>query len=178
MKVNTNISNVIDGNADKSKYDAEIKKLLSDKTILAWIMKFSVKEFSGYSVQDIREYIEGEPEVATHKVLPGHTPEAITGMNTVDSVPGEGTITYDIRFYAMVPGGEHIKLIINVEAQKAFYPGYDLVTRAVFYCARLLSAQCGTEFSPKNYDDIKKVIPFGYAWTYRRKWSILFQSTE
>lgn len=36
-KANTNISNVIDGNADKSKYDAEIKKLLSDKTILAWI---------------------------------------------------------------------------------------------------------------------------------------------
>lgn len=75
----------------------------------------------------------------------------------MDSVPGEGAITYDICFYAMVPGGEHIKLIINVEAQKSFYPGYDLVTRAVFYCARLLSAQCGTEFTPKNYDDIKKV---------------------
>ncbi len=27
MKVNTNISNVIDGNADKSKYDAEVKMI-------------------------------------------------------------------------------------------------------------------------------------------------------
>lgn len=78
-------------------------------------------------------------------------------MNREDSVPGEGSITYDIRFYAIVPGGEHIKLIINVEAQKNFYPGYDLVTRAIFYCARMLSAQCGTEFTPRNYDDIKKV---------------------
>lgn len=36
-------------------------------------------------------------------------------------------------------------------------PGYDIVTRGVFYCARMLSAQCDTEFVPKNYDDIKKV---------------------
>ncbi len=60
-------------------------------------------------------------------------------------------------FFAIVSGRERMKLIINVEAQKSFYPGYDIVTRAIFYCARLLSAQCGTEFTPKNYDDIKKV---------------------
>ena len=86
-----------------------------------------------------------------------YSPEEISGMNTESSVPGEGTITYDICFYAMIPGGEQVKLIINVEAQKSFYPGYDIVTRAVFYCARLLSAQCGTEFTPRNYNDIKKV---------------------
>ncbi len=33
----------------------------------------------------------------------------------------------------------------------------DLVTRAVFYCARMLSAQLDTEFTPQNYDDVKKV---------------------
>ncbi len=157
MKVNTNISNVIDGNADKSMYDAEVKKILSDKTILAWIMQYSVREFSGYTIGQIRDCIEGEPEITARRVFPGHTPESITGMNTDDSIPGEGTVTYDICFYAFTPNEEHIKLIINVEAQKAFYPGYDIVTRAVFYCARLLSAQCGTEFTPKNYDDIKKV---------------------
>ncbi len=32
-----------------------------------------------------------------------------------------------------------------------------MVTRAIFYCARMLSAQLDTEFTPKNYDDIKKV---------------------
>ena len=41
--------------------------------------------------------------------------------------------------------------------QNDYYPGYDLVTRALFYCARMLSAQLDTEFTPKNYDDIKKV---------------------
>ncbi|MBO5338043.1 MAG: hypothetical protein J6A94_13045 [Lachnospiraceae bacterium] len=157
MQVNTNISNVLEGNADKSKYDSEVKKILSDKTILSWIMKYSIREFEQYSIEMIRECIEGEPEISTRKVLPGYSPEEISGMNTESSVPGEGTITYDICFYAMIPGGEQVKLIINVEAQKSFYPGYDIVTRAVFYCARLLSAQCGTEFTPRNYNDIKKV---------------------
>lgn len=157
MRVQTNIANVIDGNANKSRYDTEVKKLLSDKTILAWIMQYTIKEFSGYSIEEIRECIEGEPEIATRRVSPGHTPEEIVGMHTEDAVPGEGTITYDICFYAITPEREQVKLIINVEAQKSFYPGYDIVTRAVFYCARMLSAQCGTEFTPKNYDDIKKV---------------------
>ena len=53
MKINTNISNIIDGNADKNKYDAEVKRILSDKTILAWILKFTVAEFREYSVEDI-----------------------------------------------------------------------------------------------------------------------------
>ena len=157
MKAETNIASVLDANANKDRYDAEVKKILSDKTVLAWIMRETVKEFHGYPVDEIRECIEGTPEVGTRKVLPGHTPEEITGMNTENSVPGEGKVTYDIRFSAFTPDGEHVKLIINVEAQGSFRPGYDLVTRGVFYGARLLSAQHGTEFAGENYDGIKKV---------------------
>ncbi len=69
----------------------------------------------------------------------------------------EGQVTFDIRFHAVSPGMEQVKLIINVEAQKSFTPGYDIVTRAVYYCARLLSSQMGVEFTPKSYDGIKKV---------------------
>lgn len=74
-----------------------------------------------------------------------------------DKVPNEGMVTYDVRFYVITPKGERIKLLLNVEIQGDFYPGYDLVTRAVFYCARMLSAQLNTEFTPESYDDIKKV---------------------
>lgn len=52
MVMNTNISNVIDGNADKSQYDTEVKKILSDKTVLAWIMQYTVNEFNGCSAKD------------------------------------------------------------------------------------------------------------------------------
>lgn len=78
-------------------------------------------------------------------------------MNTEDTIPGEGEVTFDIRFYAIVPSGEHIKIILNVEAQKSYYPGYDLVARAIFYCARMISAQLDVEFTVDNYGDIKKV---------------------
>ena len=74
------------------------------------------------------------------------------------TVPGEGSIYYDIRFCASVPGnGERIRLIINVEAQKDYYPGYQIPTRGVFYCARMISSQMGSEFVNAEYDDIKKV---------------------
>ena len=155
--MNTHIANVIEGNANKSKYDTEIKKILGDKTILSWILKYCTDEFKEYEIELIRECIEDTPEIGTQKVYPGYTPEEITGMNTEDCVVNEGSIYYDVKFYAMTPDKMPVKLIINVEGQKSYYPGYDLVTRAVFYCARMLSAQLDKEFTTNNYNNIKKV---------------------
>ncbi len=158
MKQKTYLSNALSIADTKAKYDAEVKKILSAKVILAWIMKFSVEEFKDYTIEEIMSSIEGEPEIATIPVYPGKVKQqAITGLQTEDKVPNEGEVTYDIRFYAITPTKQRVKLIINVEAQKEFKPGYSLVTRGVFYCARMLSAQLGTEFTADNYDNIKKV---------------------
>ncbi|MCC8044502.1 MAG: hypothetical protein LIP12_03260, partial [Clostridiales bacterium] len=82
----------------------------------------------------------------------------ITGSNTEDKTINEGTIYYDIRFCAAAPrSGETIRLILNVEAQNNFYPGYSLVTRAIYYCSRMVSSQYGTEFTDSHYENIKKV---------------------
>lgn len=64
---------------------------------------------------------------------------------------------YDVRFIVLTPTAERIKLIINVEGQKKFDPGYDIVTRGIFYCAGMLSAQKNTEFTGSDYNAIKKV---------------------
>ena len=64
----------------------------------------------------------------------------ITGDSTESRIPGEGTITYDIRFRVYVPGQgsrETVKLLMNVEAQKKFYLKYRIVTRGIFYGARM-----------------------------------------
>lgn len=156
-KTKTHIAAVLERNADKERYDAEAKKILADKTILAWILQYSVEEMKNLSIAEIKDCIEGQPEISTVSVYPGTVPEAVTGMSNEDKVPGEGQVTFDIRFSAIIPGGNAIKLIINIEAQNKFSPGYDLVTRAVFYCARLLSAQMDTEFTSQNYNHIKKV---------------------
>ena len=117
MKTKTYLADVIGNAGDKAQFDEHAKRIIADKGVLSWIIKYTVEELKDYSLE----------------------------------------VTYDIRFYVLLPKGERIKLILNVEVQKDFYPGYDLVTRAVFYCTRMISAQLNTEFNDSNYDDIKKV---------------------
>lgn len=158
MKVKTHIADQLSIADNKAKYDEQVKRLIGNKRILAWIMKYTMQEFKEYTIEKIMTCIEGEPEIANVPVMPGkRKPEIVEGLSERDQVPGEGEVVFDIRFFAMHPKGDHIKIIINVEAQKDYYPGYDLVTRAIFYCARMLSMQKNTEFAGSNYDDIKKV---------------------
>lgn len=140
------------------QYDAQVKKVLSEKVILAWILKNVTSEFEELSIKEIEMCIEDNPEISIVKVNPGETNKRITGIATEDKIPDEGAIYYDIRFFAYVPKEEkRIKIIVNLEAQKTFYPGYEVVTRGIFYCGRMISAQLDTEFEIPNYDGLKKV---------------------
>lgn len=64
---------------------------------------------------------------------------------------------FDIVFTVTTKDNERQKIYINVEAQKSFFPGYDLVTRGIIYSARLISKQMDVEYTSKNYDGVKKV---------------------
>ncbi len=159
MDSNTTIASGIQATDGNASYDAACKRLLSEKIILAWIMKQCLDEFKDCDVNDIAEkYIEGQPQVGEIPVAPDMAGTVIHGVNVEDTSLNEGTVTFDICFYALAPvSGELIKLIINVEAQNIFHPGYSLLKRAVYYCSRLISSQYGTEFTSSHYDDIKKV---------------------
>ncbi len=78
--------------------DTQVKRVLAQKQILSWIMKYTVREFMDLPLDVIEECIEGDPEISTVKVNPGETNEKITGMPNEDKVPGEGAVYYDIRF--------------------------------------------------------------------------------
>lgn len=142
-----------------SAYDEACKCLLANKQILARIVKTCVEEFQEYSVKDIEEkYLEGLPEVADISVHQDESGQFIRGVNTEDATMTEGTVLFDIRFRAVAPAtGEPISLIINVEAQNDYYPGYPLLKRGIYYGSRLISAQYGTEFTGSHYEKIKKV---------------------
>ena len=144
---------------DSAGYDAACKRVLSEKAILARIMKACLEEYKDCDVNEIAEkFIEGTPQVSTVPVLPDEGSTIISGMDTEDKSVHEGTVTYDIRFRAIVPGSdERIALIINVEAQNDFYPGYPLIMRAIYYCCRIISSQHGREFTNSHYEKIKKV---------------------
>ena len=141
------------------QYDAQCKKVLSNKYILAWIMQTVVGEFSQMTIDEIYRCIEADIQVGTVSVSSGTTTkEKIEGLHTEDKDAEEGSITYDIHFAAYAPASEeNIKILINVEAQQNFYPGYPIVTRSIYYGARMISSQNGVEFMEPDYGDIKKV---------------------
>lgn len=149
----------IPAKSPNSQYDTQCKRVLGNKNILAWILKYTCSEFAVLTIEEIVACIEGEPEIGLAKVNPGESnSDRITGDSTEDTVPEEGTVLYDIRFHVYLPGKQkRVKIIINVEAQKNFYPGYSIVTRGIFYGSRMISSQLDTEFSIPDYDSIKKV---------------------
>ena len=155
----TSIAHGIDITGKKAVYDTNVKRLLAEKIILAHILLGTVPEFEGMEPKEIVALIEGEPEVEEISAYPGETNmSVVTGLRNEDAVPNEGKIIFDILFSVRVPkDNQLIKMIVDVEAQKGYYPGYDLVTRGLFYAARMLSAQMDREFTAENYGDIKKV---------------------
>lgn len=167
MERQTDLAEAIDVVDDKAQYDRCVKKLLAFKAIDAWILKTCVKEFYPYSVEYITEHcLSGEVEISEHAVHQDQLnrskkvngDEQVTKMNSESSSVNEGTVYYDVRFTAIAPtNGEIIKLIINLEIQTNDKPGYELVTRGIYYCARMISEQHDSVFIGEHYEKIQKV---------------------
>lgn len=124
-------------------------------------MKSCLWEYADCDVNEIAEkYIEEKPQIGEIPVAPDereNTP-LIQGTGVEDTTITEGTVTFDIRFTAAVPSArEKIGLILNVEAQNQFHPGYPLIKRGIYYCCRMVSSQYGTVFTKSHYEKIKKV---------------------
>ena len=142
----------------KKLYDAACKDVLSEQGIVAHIMKTCVEEFKDIPVKEIIRYIQGKPEVGAVLVNPQGGVTRIVGVQNESKSESEQPVTFDVRFTVKAPGtGKTIKLIINVEAQNDFHPGYPLIKRGVYYCSRLISSQYGTVFVKSDYGSIQKV---------------------
>ncbi len=154
------ISRRISASEMMPQYDISAKRLLSEKIVLAWILKECVQEFADLPVEYIAaECIEGEAEILRIPVDRDEGSEKhIIGLNTEDASISEGKIYYDIRFNALVPcTKEPVYLIINIEAQKNVPGNYPLGKRSMYYVARLLSAEKNTVFLNDEYDGMRKV---------------------
>ncbi|MCL1787832.1 MAG: PD-(D/E)XK nuclease family transposase [Defluviitaleaceae bacterium] len=156
MEIDTKLSQQISQVGQEPLYDNYCKQLLSNKHILAWIMKECTTEYHDLPIDDIAtKYIEGEPSVSTINLTTGDT---VTGMPNEDIGINEGKIVYDIRYKAICPTEDgFIDLIINIEAQNQYNPGYPLVRRGIYYSSRMISGQYGTSFTKAEYGKLKKV---------------------
>ena len=137
----------------EQQYDAAAKHLLSIREVQAKILKAVVHEVKDYEIEEIMTFID-----PTSMEVGKHPLSHFIGDNTESNILEEGVITYDIRYHLCIPNEpQPITIIINTEAQKDTPRKYSLVSRGIFYCARLLSEQLNTEFKIPYYDDLKKV---------------------
>jgi len=151
---NTSLSNSIDNSGSDARYDVNCKKLLSHREILAWILKECVSEYQGCDIDTIMNCIGKDISVSKEPV---HQFDRIVGENTEDNNESGNIVKYDIKFTAITPDKEPIQLIINVESQNEYSPGYPLTKRCIYYACRLISAEQGTIFIGDDYGSIEKV---------------------
>ena len=147
----------------RPQYDKAAKKFLSKRRLLARILHHLVPEFRHIGLKEIEETcIVDEPRVSEVPVDPGKTnhafPPEIRGAAQEQSEDAEGTIYFDVFFYAKLPqNGKLIKFIINLEAQKDIPTTYPLMKRVEFYGSRLVSSQKDRDFEKSDYGSICKV---------------------
>ena len=145
----------------RARLDTAAKKLIKHRIILAEIMRNCVEEFKGFD----RDYIMqncfvGEVhmnEISVDQDVPDDD-SSIIGSDTEDISEKEGLVRYDLVFDAVVPEtGKIIRMVINIEIQVNTNLSYAVVTRAIYYLARLISRQKGTVFNHSDYEKIQKV---------------------
>ena len=153
------LANRIDTASAMKTYDEACKKVLANRYILAWILKSCIWEYHDVPLEEIAERcIEGEPEISRAPVHMEEKPGFITGLNTESISMTEGKVTFDVKFRALIPRqGYATDMIMNIESQNNFYPGYPIVKRGIYYAGRMLSEQYGTVFENAEYDKLKKV---------------------
>ena len=181
MEAETQLAKLIKVTNDRAKYDTQVKKLLANEAILAWILKTCTEEFAPYTPNEIIKCIEGKPEISQKAVHSDeldadeaenltNSDKSIEGSNTEDHSIKEQTVYYDVRVNACAPGnGQPIQLIINVEAQLDTAPGYPIEKRAIYYCCRLISSQYGTVFNHSEYGKIRKVYSIWFCTNAAKK---------
>ena len=152
-------ASVLSTEEGKAKYDQAMRKVLSDKQVLAWILKRFESEYEQLPLEEIeKKYIEPET-ILVSKVGVSRDSPVIKGLSEKDATHKEGTVYYDIVFQAYYPGNEQEKigLYINLEAQADYYPGYPLEMRGIYYGARRLTSQLQRINKETNYGCLQKV---------------------
>ena len=164
-KMKTEAAAMISCYDNKKKYDMYCKKLLSNKQILAYVMKGCIPVYADIPLEDIPSYIEmSSINTADCEYIDDHQVEV-----TDEAIPG-AQIKYDIQFEATIPmkqkkadkstpADKKVRMIINLESQAKDDPGYPLIKRALYYCSRLMARQKHPKdgFQHSDYDRIKKV---------------------
>lgn len=145
---------------DMQGLDDPSKLLLHSKEVLAVILQGAVKEYKGYSKQEIMGFIEADSLSEDTEVSPGRTNTVITGGSTEFMQLNEKTSIFDIAFKALNPlltkGVIAVNLHIDMEPQKNYSLPYPVEKRGMYYLARRLSSQLSIVTEQTDYGQLEK----------------------
>jgi hypothetical protein len=138
-------------------YDAAAKQIIAHKDVLANILKYAVREFKDCSLDEIMSCLSGEPEIGADYIDDYDLPPKMDVAGSESASLREGTRSFDIKFKVKLPkDNKESDLIINIESQNDYNPGYTLEKRGIYYLSRLISGQYNVEFTKSNFDNLKK----------------------
>ena len=95
------------------RFNENVCNMLADPQILAYILVNILDEFSGWDIKDVITTI-GDIAVRRICVDPGYSNlNKVVGEQTVDLVPNEGEVRYDVRFSVQY-GEQQIRILLNL----------------------------------------------------------------
>ena len=149
------------GGQDDPDGDPLIKKIFSNREVLAWLLVHFINEYKGLTVQKVMtEYLpNAKVDIRKIPVHPGEAPpESVKTDNVEDKQLAEGTTVFDVVLLLPSPKqpGKSIDVVINIEVQKNDSPGYPIESRMVYYLCRTVSLQHGVTFTKSDYRGICK----------------------
>ena len=128
----------------ENAYDASCKRILSYKSILAWILKDALEECKDLSISEIMAGIE-----------PDNSHDKIIGFNVEDESISGARLYFDLVFVVRY---QKQTIIVNIEAQSSSVH-YHLENRALYYGCRLIDLQKNHAlgFQGSDYDALLAV---------------------
>ena len=149
--------------------DAECKLLLSNREILAVILKDTVDEYKEYSREEIIGFIEPDSIESDREVSPGRTNSQVQGTAQEFTVLNEKVSKFDIRLKAKNPKLSKekivIKLHIDVEPQKTYHPGYPIENGECITCRGSCPRSCRLSRTVQITENWKNATAYGSVWT-------------
>lgn len=132
----------------KMLYDAECKNIISDKYVIANIIKDCIEEYRDLTIEEIIPLID-DGDV---------TNRYIKGLSLTNYEIAEGTVDFDSLFTIKDPSSpSKIGVFVNIEAQNNIYLNYDLLSRAEYYVSWLIIAQRKYNMFKTKYNELKSV---------------------
>ena len=142
-----------------AQYDASVKTLLRYPKLVAPILQALIPEYRVYTTDQVAELLipSGSPPVDDTSVM-------VNLNDTERSSISEKLIRYDARFNLLNPAmsdREHeVYLHVDLEVQNNYRPTnpkYPMITRGIYYAARLLGSELGILTEKTDYANLEKV---------------------